>query len=690
MRFEGEYLRRWLTPCILLCAVAGLFLVRIANLQLTAADGSLSGEATTVALTEERVTVKAARGPICDRNGTPLVSTVTKYRAYFDSDAYRDADNETVNEALLRVLQVLYASGLPYSSDALPTTATSGGEEVVAVEKLSDTEYDDYLSFLETYGIPSYLGYWDLIEQMRDVYGTYSLGLDGKSELLLLKARYEVDCAARAGRDYLLVDDCDTSFLAAVMEQHVEAVRLEAVSERVYHYPGHATHILGRVGSIQKADLAYFEELGYPLDAIVGVDGAERAFETLLAGEDGVMVRQIDQYGNVVRTYMEKEPVAGKTVRLTIDIDLQIAAEASLKNNILRIREMAKDTPDPLHGEDASAGALVLLSPKNGEILAMASYPTYNLATFRRDYQKLLSKKSTPLLNRAVSGTYAPGSVFKVCTATAALEEGVIDLSTTIVDKGRYTYYDDYQPRCWIYTRTGGGTHGEEDVVGALRDSCNYFFFDVGRQVGIDRLDKWAGYFGLGEHTGVELPEQVGVVAGAQRGGWSAGDTLSAAIGQSVHRYTPLQIGCYYSTLVNGGKRMAAHLFLETTEFLTGKVLSTYTPEILSDVKISDSTRTALISGMSEVIDNGSAVNIFNDCAFTVGGKTGTAEVGEGQSANALFAAFSPQNDPEVVCISVIENGASGTNAGYAVRDMLTAYYDKVGISESAKKAEEE
>ena len=264
-------------------------------------------------------------------------------------------------------------------------------------------------------------------------------------------------------------------------------------------YPGYASHILGQTGKIQD-NVDYYTERGYSLDAVVGLSGVEAAFEEYLRGQDGTLTITEDAYGNTVSVELTKEPVAGQDVWLTLDMGMQVVAENALAENIFKIRAEATK---PLSGEDASAGAMTVLDVNTGEILAIASYPTYNLATFSEDFSKLSQDESRPYLNRALSGTYAPGSTFKVGVAVAALTEGIITKDTIIDAQGKYMYYasSGFTPRCWIYLLSGK-VHGKINVVQAIQESCNYFFYDVGRQLTIQKMNEYAKYYGLGEHTG--------------------------------------------------------------------------------------------------------------------------------------------------------------------------------------------
>jgi len=410
----------------------------------------------------------------------------------------------------------------------------------------------------------------------------------------------------------------------------------------------------------------------------VGLDGVEAAFEAYLRGIDGVLTVTEDTYGNIVKTEITAEPVAGKNVYLTIDIGMQMAAELALAENIQQIREEA-DPEDPLSGEDASKGALVAAEVETGAVLAMASYPTYNLATFRQDFPILNADKNSPMLNRALQGTYAPGSTFKVGVAVGALAEGVIAADTVIDAQGEYTFYKDYQPKCWLYAY--GGVHGEINVIEAIQESCNYFFYEVGRLLSIEKINERMQSLGLGQPTGIELYEKTGILAspayridnGLDK--WTPGDTLQAAIGQSDNAFTPLQICVYTTTLLNRGVRYGAYILDRVTTY-EGEEVYRAKPEILDSNVFSQEIHGIIMEGMKNVMDNGSAARIFAGYPITVGGKTGTAQVYTTKSDNAIMTAFAPYENPEIAVTCVIEQGYSGTKAGYSIKDVFDYYFE--------------
>ncbi len=663
---------------VLLCAV---FVARLVQMQLTDYDGSYTFNR--LAQTERIVKIKAVRGMICDRNGEVLVSTRERYHLQTD-DAF-PTDDATCNKILSELLTLLDSQNVACdgTQTMLPYTYENGTVQLGTRTEKQQAALD---AFLERHELdisddePSLLyelcQYFGLIDAQTDTQTA-----DWGTLYRLAQLRYDIDVCQNEETSYVFHRDCDMTLVSAVQERKWQGLDFGTDMVRVYHYPGYLSQVLGRVGKIQSGDEEYYSSLGYAMDAVVGVDGVEELYETTLCGTDGEMRVIEDANGEVLSTEIIREAVPGRNVYLTIDIDLQIKAEESLKNTIQTVAANGAATETAFDGEDANAGALCAVNPNDGSILAMASYPTYNLSTYSQDYAVLSQDENRPYLNRVLQGTYEPGSTFKPAVAAAALEYGVIDANTIIRDQGVYRYYENYQPACWIYNRYPGSTHGDENVVDALIDSCNYFFYETGRLLGIERMNAYAKTLGLGSETGVELKESTGSLAGPEEREaagrvWYPGDTLQAAIGQSDNLFTPLQMCMYISTLCNGGTRYQAHLYHQTVDYNTGEVLDAYTTNVLGKAQISSEHLGLIKSAMSTIA---TAVFPQSTTTYTVGGKTGTAQVGANASENALYAAFAPLDNPQIVAYCVIEHGSTGGNAGIAIRSVLDSYFASNG-----------
>ena len=475
---------------------------------------------------------------------------------------------------------------------------------------------------------------------------------------------------------YTFAEDVDIDFISRVKELSLSGVVIEATTVRQYHTT-YAAHLLGRVGPIYEEEWAYYKSVDedgdgvsdYQMDDTVGKEGVEKAFESYLRGTPGVRSLERNTSGKIVSQTWLTEPEPGDNVVLTIDIDLQKKVEDTLADSL----------PN-LVSKEVQGAACVVLDVKNSDVLACASYPTFDLANYGADYNENLENPLKPLFNRALQGTYAPGSTFKMVTGIAGLEEGIVTPTTQIRDEGQYTYYGvPPYPKCWIY-RQKGGTHGLQNVSQAIENSCNYYFFEVGRQLGIERIADYASRFGLGQKTGIELDEKAGVMAGPEYtksmgGNWYEGSTLSVAIGQESSQFTPIQLANYIATLVNGGTRNATHLLKEVKSSDFSQILYTYEPQVLSTIDIQEKNLEAVKKGMLALTTEGSVRKYFQGLPFQVGAKTGSAQVSAQTESNAVFVCFAPYDDPEIAVAMVVEHGGSGSELGAMAADILDYYF---------------
>ncbi|MBQ7950966.1 MAG: hypothetical protein IJ278_04525 [Clostridia bacterium] len=424
-------------------------------------------------------------------------------------------------------------------------------------------------------------------------------------------------------------------------------------------------HVLGRVGLIYKEEYDKLKDLGYGYTDIIGKEGIEKVFDLELKGKDGVLKVEQNELGKITDTEVLKTAEPGNDIILTIDLNLQKRAESALKDVIYNLRQT-------IH--DVGGGAITVVDIHTGEILAIASYPDYDIETFLEDYDKNYKNPLMPFWNRAISGTYAPGSTFKILTSLAVLEEGIISTSEQIYDQGKYTYWKDYQPTCHVYP----GNHGYVNVSDAIKVSCNYYFYETGRKLGIEKLNEYAKKVGLGEYTGIEIPgEEKGIVAGPEYrkkidSVWYPGDTLQASIGQSDNLFTPLQLSNYIATVVNGGTRYEAHLLYKIKNYTTGEITEVQ-PKVVEQIEIQPQNYKAIMEGMRSVTEDGTASNVFQDFPIAVGGKTGTAEVPG--TNNGLFVAFAPYENPKIAISVVVEHGAHGNSIAPAAREVIEEYF---------------
>ncbi len=607
-------------------------------------------------------TVEASRGIITDRNGKVLVSNRLTYTLKF-SDAQLESDKE-INEAILALIQLCRKNHTKWV-DTMPVSTST------PYKFTDDVTQGNIIDFCKKKDIPVdkdgvAVSAKSFMSTLRE---TFQIGDDysEKDARQIAGVRYEMTLCKIAGSDYVFAEDVSVRLISQIMDGHYAGVTTGTSSARVYDTK-YAAHILGRIVRIYQEDWDKYKELGYSMDALVGKGGAEEAFEKYLHGSNGTRLITTDSNGKITGELYAKEPQPGSTVALTLDIDLQEAAEKALAKNI----EGMIDSDSRQRG-----GAVAVMEVGTGDVLALASYPTYDLSKFDELYDDLIKDKRLPMFNRAVNGTYAPGSTFKMCTSVAALESGIITPQTIIRDQGIYKYYSSPQPRCWIYNSTGG-THGSINVSQAITVSCNYFFYEVGRLTGIKTLDNYAKQFGLGESTGIEIGDSAGVLASpeyAESAGldWTDGQTITAAIGQSYHLFTPLQLANYMATLAGDGEHYQAHLLKNVRSYDNSELEYVYDKEPQNVVEMSSSTIDAVKTGMHQLTKS-SLASQFSKCVVEAGAKTGSAQVGT-DIANGAFVCFAPYDDPQIAVAIVIEKGGSGAALASTAVDVVNAYF---------------
>lgn len=609
-------------------------------------------------------TVTASRGIITDRNGKVLVSNRLAYTLVFDRSGFDD--DAALNAAILRLVQLCEEAGTGWN-DTLPIGRVGN------FLRYSNARSETFDKFIEKNDLTSGASGRQLLSELRELYHVDE-SLSEREARLIVGVRYELH-----SRDsYTFAEDVSTEVLSLITDGRYEGVTIRTASARVYN-TALAAHILGTIGPIwqeewsSSEDTGYvgYADKGYSMNDLVGKDGVEKAFESYLRGMDGRRLITTDETGKITGELYTREPQPGGTVALTLDIDLQADVEAALAETISGMID--KDSNE-------RGGAAAVVSVGTGEVLALASYPTYDLSTFNEDYDELVNDQRLPMFNRATQGIYAPGSTFKMVTAVAALESGIITPSSIIQDRGIYTYYKDPQPMCWIYSQTGS-THGRINVSQAITDSCNYFFYEVGRLTGIRTLDSYASQFGLGQSTGIEIGDSSGVLASPEWAEshdqeWTDGQTITAAIGQSYNLFTPLQLANYVATLVGGGDHYQAHLLKNVKAYDNSRLLYMYDDEPMNTVEISDSTLSAVTRGMHELTVSGSVAYAFENCVVSAGAKTGSAQVGT-DIANGVFVAYAPYEKPEIAVAIVIEKGGSGAALANTAVEIINSWFSR-------------
>lgn len=643
-----------------------ILLIRLFNLQIV--NGAQYREQSNTRLTRESE-LKAARGNVLDASGNKLVSTTIEYNV----EIYKTKiDNETLNNSLLEFAKTLEANGDKYI-DNFPIT-------------LNPLKFKNGMNFENWKKGNKIEENATLEDSFNFFYKRYKVSTENADDARrIITLRYAIEQNGYSNtKSVQLASNISNASFAKLNEMGTIFPGISTYSQPKVYYPYGtlASHILGYVGPINQDELKNNKD--YEMNDSIGKTGVEKVFEKYLKGKNGTKQIDMSVDGVVTDEYVSTEAQAGSDIVLTIDADLQRATEKALEDNI---KSMQNGT---LKGATtASVGAAVVVNVKTGEVLAMASYPNYEPTLFidgisTDNWNKYLNDSRKPLVNKAISEQSAPGSTFKMVTAIAGLESGVIDANTKINDTGRYTEYKDYQPYCWL--KSG---HGWLNVTQAIEHSCNYFFYETGRRAGIDQIEKVATEFGLGQKTGIELPDEINGTLSSKKVDkeWTGGKTIQTAIGQLYNDFTPLQMAKYTAMIANGGKNLNISI-VKTINNSDGTQVSrneidAFVNEVLgvsgnsgSDLQITQANMDAVKAGMKGVTsdDGGTAYSYFKDFNIEVGGKTGSASTDTKGNANAWFVGFAPFDNPEIAVAVYVKDGQHGGYTAPVARAIFAQY----------------
>ena len=633
--------------------VALIFIIRLMTMQIVEGESYRSYLTEGYSVTK---TIEAGRGDIVDRYGRPLATNVVCYDITFDkNNIVKDSENSVI----LELISILEKNGEEWI-DNLPISKEAPFEYTGT--ETARTRLRKHLDLAE------FASAEDVVFRLKEKYGLEEMSDEDFRKVA--GVRYEMD---RVGYNYM------TPYTFA---KDVSSVTINIISEHSYYFQGVditesysrsypngdvAPHIIGLTGIIYEEEYANLDKTVYGMNDIIGKSGLESAFESTLKGKDGKMKITYDAEGEIISEEIIEEAIPGATVVSTIDMDLQRVTYNALEKQILNLR----NTAEAGKGKESEGGVAVVIKVGTGEILAAANYPSYNLSTYYEDYSELLATEYTPLFNRAAEGLYAPGSTFKPVVATAALQLENITARSTVDCQHVYTYFTDYQPTCL-------GNHGRINVRHALGYSCNIFFYEIGRIMGIDNIRQYAYYYGLGEPTGVEIKERIGQVSNpdwASDNGinWYHGDVLQASIGQGYSLFSPIQMANYVATIANKGIRVNAHFVKSINSHDFSEVLYETPIEILSDMQMTDYTYETVLSGMLQSSQDSSGF-VWGDFGMKVASKTGTPQTTT-KTVNSTFICFAPADDPEIAIAVIIEKGWQGYTAAPVAKEILQYYF---------------
>ena len=665
-RFRGRLLIAFFL--IIVC----LYAFHLYDLQIIETGGQVDNTTTFTTWT----TVTADRGDLLDRNGNVLVGDRAGYKLVLNHYVLLSA--EGTYEHLYRLATRCQEQGIEYR-DTFPISKER--PFTYTLSEYSSAQQGYFQKFLAKYSLDSDITAPLLIQNLRERYELPESWTDEEARLVIgLVYELVLRNTVSSLPVYEFISDADDESLAAVVELNIPGMRVEATSVREY-YTDCAAHILGYVGSMSPEQWEYYQNIdGYEMDSKVGQSGFEAAFEEYLHGVDGLREDTVAADGTLISSVWLVEPQAGSNVELTIDINLQRIAEEKMAQIAATLIEKGGD------GSDIEGMATVAVDPRNGQVLCCASYPTYNVETFFEDYDELIKDPLLPTYNRALMGTYPPGSTYKMNMVVAGINSGTINSGTTIYDAGIFTKLTGYNPTCLAYSNYGG-SHGTITASEALMVSCNYFFYELGYRMSQNAIDSTAKALGLGEYTGVELTEYPGTRANAEtkaalyggdEGVWSIGDQVAASIGQSDNLFTPIQLAVYTGTLGMKGTRYKATFLNRVVSADYRTLVMENEASVANILEISDDAYYAYNQGMQWVTSaaSGTASAYFTNYPISVAGKTGTAQHGRTGSENGAFVCYAPAEEPEIAIAIYGEKAGHGNTLADIARAMLDVQFE--------------
>lgn len=635
-------------------AMFAVFAVRLADWQLVHGEEYRREAAQS---TGTAVTTEAVRGEILDRSGKGLVVNRTRRRIVIDKLSLTPGRLDSLILALIALTE----RGGDKWNDNFPVDEDGG----TYIFRKGDNPFDKTAA--------------EVVKELQEQYDIAD-GYSPRDLRNLIAVHWQMEQSGFSdGTPYRFADDVSVETMTAVSEntQGVGGAEVQTYPVREAVNPTLAPHLLGAMGAVSEDEYAALSEKGYRLTDRVGKFGIERALESDLRGEGGKKLIVRDADGATLRTIEKTDARPGNTVWLTIDSALQEVTVKALAGHVKAARDSGKAAGEKYSGEDCTAGAAVLLDVRDFSVLAAASCPTYDLnrySDYGDYYVSLATDETSPLFDRACDGSFACGSVFKPLVAAAALQEQVIAPDDEIICTRYYDYYPSNVVACMH-------RHGAENLYSAMAHSCNYYFAEVGRRLGIDAMARYAARAGLGAETGLEIGESGGFLAGRDSEDWAPGNTVQAAIGQSDNAFTPMQLATCAATLANGGKRLRTHLVQKITDYAQERTLYEAAAEEAGDLGVSAENLAIVRQAMRGVAEDsdGTAYSVFGGFSVPVAAKTGTAE--NSGSDHAVFICYAPCDNPEVAAAVVLEHGAVSRFAAETAKEMLEAYFEQKATS---------
>lgn len=692
---------RVLTLIVITAAAFAVFAFILSSLSLSSAGEE---DARSASAASYDVTVRSSRGEILDRNGNTFVYNEQINTVIFTALEF-PSGNEERNALILTLIEYLESKDEAWL-DKLPLTLANG---TVAFEEERESDIrwmkSEYLLNLNPYATAQ-----NCFDALKEEFGLEAY--PDEDAIRIASVRYNMRrMGFSASVPYTFAEDISIQTIAYIKENSdvFRGVDVEVASARKYVGDGVlASHILGIVGSIDADEYAAAKQAtedalaktddaeklneirakAYALDDKIGKSGIEQAMEEYLRGTNGIKTVTSDKNGVITEKY-KVMPKTGGTVIMTLDQPMQEIAERSLKKRIGEVSNV-----DAILSGLTAAGAVVVEDVKTGAILASAAYPTYSLSAYYDTYSELAADPGKPLWNRAFQSGYAPGSTMKCATGIAALEEGVITPDTVLYCNGIYEYIDQ------TFVCFNKTAHGGVNIKTALAHSCNIFFFECARKLGIEKMNSYASLLGLGQKTGIEIAETAGILAGIDYRdsigqGWKVGESLLAAIGQSDNSFSPLQLTNYCATIANGGTRYEPYLVSKVLSSDYSETLYQREPKAAVNTNFSETTIDAIKAGMYLVANTTSCREFLGGLKYKVACKTGTAEktrIIDGRTVegtDGFLIAFGPYDDPEIAITVAIENAGSGSSTAQVAADIFDYYFSTLDTVQSVQEENE-
>lgn len=652
--------------------VLGVIVLRLVEFQLVNGE-EYKSQAQSV--TNYKFNIPAARGEIVDRYGRALASNAVGYDLVINQLMLTG----DMNELVMDLVEILQSCGEEWN-DTMPVSSPDESGHYTFTDG-DDTSAQNRLAKLkEKIELQQYATADQVMAKLVERYELEDY--DPQWQRILAGVRYQMQLEDfSASNSFTLASDVSNQTVAMVKERSLSLAGAEIIetTHRVYEDGTLLPHYLGSVGSITSEQwwvededgnvTTPLKDAGYNMNDLIGQSGVEKYAEDRLRGKEGTQQVSRDKNGVVVGTQMLVEPEPGETAVLTIDKDLQKSLNEQLEALIL---EMQQTKPE-MKGKEVTAGSAVVIDVKTGGVLAIANYPSYDLNLYKSNYSEYSSDPNTPLLSRATTGLYAPGSTFKPAVALAGLLNGIITPLDTVTCNHTYTFYTDYQPRCEMINHSTGS---KIDVSHALTYSCNTFFYDVGRRMGIDAYDEMATQLGLAQKTGFELGESTGNLTYKTDENYGNGLELQAAIGQGNTQVTPIQLASYANTLANKGTRYKTHIISGYRDSNTGELIEEVEPEILGQIEDEIGAFDVVEEGM---LGAARASSALKDYPLNIAVKTGSPQTwkknGDTYYVHSSAIAYGPVEDPQLAIGIVLEWGGGGSNGLPLVRSIFDSYY---------------